>query len=214
MRLYYSPASPYARIARIVAAERDLPLELIAETGFPPERVLPHNPAMQVPLLVTDEGPLFGTRLIVEYLMALPPGVRAGRAFLSSPTRREHHWRDAQILTALETLLNSLVNRSYLIWTGVEHRADAPITLDLAERELVRSLRLLDWLEDQATQAGFLEGGFSLQDVWLISTLAWTDAREQIPWRGRPKIEAIVHRNAERPSLQETAPPGSPRSAA
>jgi glutathione S-transferase len=99
------------------------------------------------------------------------------------------------------------VARSYLIWTGVEHRSDAAIPLDLARREYERMHRLLDWLECEASATGFIPDVFSLQDVWLISTIAWTEARIAVQWRGRPKLEAIVQRHANRESIRTTAPP-------
>ena len=209
MKLYFSAASPFARAARIVAAERDLQLELVQETSFPPEQVVQHSPAMQVPVLISNDGPLFGTRLIVAYLMAAPPGSNLGNDFAGLETRPQCHWHDAQVLTALEALLDSLVLRSYLVWTGAEHRPDATISLDLADRELTRALRLLDWLETNATPTGFVPEVFSLQDVWLVSALAWTEVRLAIAWRGRPNLEAIVARHQRRSSIIATAPPAS-----
>ena len=73
MTLYYIPGSPFARLVRIVALELGVPHALIAETEFPPRRVEALNPAMQVPTLVDGDRVLFGTRLIVEYLMATAP---------------------------------------------------------------------------------------------------------------------------------------------
>ena len=131
---------------------------------------------------------------------AVPVPSRRGRR---APDR---HWRDAQVLVGLEALLASLVTRSYLIWTGAEHRPDAAIPLDLEARESKRITRLLDWLEGEATPGGFQPGVFSLQDVWLLSAIAWTEARIPIEWRRRPNLEAIIERHEDRPSLLATAP--------
>src|SRR5260221_10518100 len=186
MRLFYSPGSPYARAARIVALELEVPHALVEETEFPPRQVEALNPAMQVPTLVDGERVVFGTRLIVDYLLATAAAPAAGGSppFAARTTRAESHWQDAQLLVALETLLSALVSRSYLIWTGASHRADAAIPLDLAERELDRARRLLDWLEDRASPDGFWPGFLALPDIWLLSTVAWTEARIAIPWRG------------------------------
>lgn len=209
MKLYYSKASPFARIVRIVAAERDLALDLVEEDSFPPEEVLEHSPTMQVPHLLCEDGSLFGTRLITSYLLSQRAGENASCDFAMSETRPDHHWQDAQLLTGLETLLNSLVSRSYLIWTGAKFDQKAQISIDLTDRELVRAMRLLDWIENTVGPAGSVPGLLSLQDVWLISTLAWTDVRIRIPWRERPNIEAIVARHSQRPSILDTAPPTS-----
>lgn len=208
MQLYYLPGSPFARVARIVALELNAPCEMVEETVFPPRQVEAVNPAMQVPTLVDGKNTVFGTRLIAEYLMAEYPGGGAAEPFpfATRATRPSDHWRDAQVLVGQEALLTALVARSYLIWTGVEHRPDAAIPLDLAQRELERAYRLLDWLEGEASAAGFLPGVFSLQDIWLISTIAWTEARIAIAWRGRPNLESIMARHAARESVLRTAP--------
>lgn len=208
MQLYFSDGSPYARVARILISEAGLAVEPVRETQFPPQRVSAVNPALQVPALDTGSRRLFGTRLIAEYLLSLPRDGAGAEAppLAAAPVRPEDPWQDAQVLTALETLLGSLVLRSYLVWTGAEHRPDAAIPLDLAERELERSLSLLDWLEAAAGPEGFLPGSFSLQDIWLVATLEWTEARLPVPWRGRPRLEALLARYRDRPSVAGTRP--------
>jgi glutathione S-transferase len=109
-------------------------------------------------------------------------------------------------VVALEALLNSLVARSYLIWAGVEHRPKAAIPLNLAERELERIYRLLDLLEREVSPSGFISEVISLQDIWLISAIGWSEARIPIEWRGRPNLEAIVARSAKRDSASATVP--------
>ena len=208
MKLYYSPGSPFARVVRIVALEVAAPCDLVEEETFPPPLVAGVNPAMQVPTLVDGERTVFGTRLIAEYLMdgRTPVETAGGFPFSTEVQRPEHRWRDAQVLVALEAMLSALVTRSYLIWTGAEHRPDAAIPMKLGERELERASRLLDWLETEAAPEGFLPGTFSLHDIWLISIIGWTEARIQIAWRGRPAIEAIVERHQDRASVASTVP--------
>ena len=214
MQLYVTSGSPFARVARIVALELRAPVELVEITEFPPRQVEAVNPAMQVPTLIDQTNSVFGTKLIAEYLMTEysvdATGGNSGELvpFAAAPTRGPEHWHDAQVLVGLEALLNALVSRSYLIWMGVEHRPDALIPLDLAERELMRAQRLLDWLEGEATRTGFIPEIFSLQDIWLISTMAWTEARIAIEWRGHSRLEAIVKRHAKRASVLAT-PPGA-----
>jgi glutathione S-transferase len=208
MQLYYLPGSPFLRLVRIVALELDAPVELIEETEFPPVLVRTLNPSAQVPTLTDGTRTLFGARLIADYLMAEYPSQHAAGAppFVSTPTRPSQHWHDAQVLLALEALLVALVARSYLIWTGAEHRSKAAIRLDLAKHEEERVYRLLDWLEQEATPTGFVPNVFSLQDIWLICAIGWTEARINIEWRGRPNLEAIYQRFAGRPSVLATIP--------
>ncbi len=209
MQLFYLPGSPYARIARVLARELRLDCREVEDSGFPPLQAAGLNPALQVPTLVDGERRLFGTRLIADYLLEAGAGQadRGAPPLVRQAVRGEERWRDAQLLTGLDSLLASLVARSYLIWTGAKHQPGAAISLDLAEREMTRSLSLLDWLEGEAHAEGFLPGLFSLQDLWLIATLDWTEARIAIPWRGRPRLEAIHARHAARESLCATLPP-------
>jgi glutathione S-transferase len=208
MQIYYTDGSLFARIVRIVALELGAACDFVEETAFPPRQVMTLNPAMQVPTLVDGPRTLFGTKLIAEYLMAERPRSSddSEPPFADGPVRPEHRWHDAQVLVALEAMLSASVARSYLVWTGAEHRRDALIPLDLAARELERASRLLDWLEEQATPEGFIPRTFSLQDVWLIGAIGWQDARRVLDWRGRPRLESIVARYADRDSVRRTMP--------
>ncbi len=208
LQLYYLPGSPFARIARSLVLEMRLDCLQIEDQGYPPQQVAEINPAMQVPTLIDKERRLFGTRLIADYLFHLGTDLERSETppLASAPLGGEDPWRDDQVLTALDALLSSLVTRSYLIWTKAAHQPGADIPLDMAARELKRSLSLLDWLEEEATAEGFLPGCLSLQDIWLIATLEWTEARIPIPWRARPCLEAIHARYYDRESLRATRP--------
>lgn len=212
MELHYLPGSPYARIARVLALEFGLDCAFVEDSGFPPQRAETLNPAKQVPTLVDGGRTVFGTRLICEYLLDAyrQASPQSEPPVLFAPADRQARWDAAQVLVALETALASAVTRAYLIWTGAEHRPDAAIPLDLAARELERTLSLLDWLEKAALRKGFLPGALSLHDIWLTCFIEWTEARIAIPWRGRPKLEAIVAHTGARESLSRTAPGPSP----
>ena len=209
MQLYYLPGSPFARITRIVALEAGVACDFVVEKEFPPRLVLDMNPAMQVPTLRDGERIVFGTPLITDYLLAEAniPAVEGMPPFAGASVRAEARWRDAQILSALQALLAAIVTRSYLILTKAEHQPGADIDLDLTAHEMNRIHRLLDWLDDEANEAGFIPGRFSLQDIWLIAAIGFTEARIPIEWHGRPRLEAIVEAGQSRPSVEATAPP-------
>ncbi len=78
------------------------------------------------------------------------------------------------------------------------------VGMDLVPRQHERIRSCLDWLDARATPEGFIPGLFSIQDIALICPLMWNQARNDIPWRGRANLEAIVARNAERPSVVAT----------
>jgi glutathione S-transferase len=60
-------------------------------------------------------------------------------------------------------------------------------------------------LETQATAEGFAPGNFAIMDVNLICALGNLDHHRSFEWRPRARLEAIVARYRERPSVQATA---------
>jgi len=77
MKLFYSPASPYARKVRIVAMETGLHdrLEIVSvDTSNPNNGLADHNPLSKIPVLETEFGPLYDSPVICEYLDTLHAG--------------------------------------------------------------------------------------------------------------------------------------------
>ncbi|HSF21145.1 MAG TPA: glutathione S-transferase N-terminal domain-containing protein, partial [Burkholderiales bacterium] len=80
MRLWFNPASPFARKVRIVAREAGL-AEKIEELSIAVSPVKPHvelareNPLIKIPALTTpDLGTLYDSAVICEYLDSLHRG--------------------------------------------------------------------------------------------------------------------------------------------
>ena len=208
-KLYFSPGSPYARKVRIVLAEKGLDYEG-DETPLtrPVEDIAPINPNLQVPIFEEDGLRLFESNLIIDYLLKTHPDTPEGGEPPLAPTltRPEHHWEDAKVLAALETMGISMVNLRQLGLCGVEAKDVAYL-----QRQHARIQFTLDWLEERATPEGFAPGLFSVMDISLLCALTFSEARGDIfPWRGRANLEAIVARYAERPSVRDTAPPPQP----
>lgn len=156
---------------------------------------------------------LFGSSLIRDYLHRTYG--RGTGDYPANLTRPKYHWEDLQVLTAIETMTNALVHYFHARWAGVtQHGENRLGGVDIAGREMARALSLLDWLEDQAGKEGFWPETVSPADMALAAALLWTEAREEIPWRGRPKLELIVETMDARESMKQTAPrpwPDSPK---
>jgi glutathione S-transferase len=120
--------------------------------------------------------------------------------------RHESHWQDEQTLAVLLGMGDALAEMKRQQWAGLRPGGENLLGYDPAERHKERALRTLDWLEQRASPDGFQPGCLSVQDIALAAILLWTDARGGFPWRGRPKLEAIVARCAARPSFAATAP--------
>jgi glutathione S-transferase len=205
VKLHYTPGSPFARIIRVLLRELALDCGEVEIRGFPPSAAhFAINPLGQVPALETAEGVKFPTRIIIDYLMALP---RKATLSLAPGVRRDAaHWQDDQALTVLLAMGDALAAIKYQGWAGLRPMGENLLGFDLAERHALRVQKTLDWLELRATPQGFIPGLFSVQDIALACFLLWTDARGGFPWRGRPKIEAIVTHCAERASFTSTKP--------
>ena len=83
MKLFYSPASPFARKVRAAAIELGLSdrleLEIINTAPGKPDRAFAqaYNPLRKVPTLLCDDGTtVYDSTLICEYLDALAGGGR------------------------------------------------------------------------------------------------------------------------------------------
>jgi glutathione S-transferase len=101
------------------------------------------------------------------------------------------------VLASIETLLNSAINLAFLGRFGV-NADDVPYL----RREQARCQSCMDWLEQRATNEGFVPGVFSIADLNIVCALQWIDERNIMPWRGRDNLEAIVARYADRPSVK------------
>lgn len=73
MKLFYTKRSPYARKVRIIAAEKNIPLDLAEEDlSNKSGELLRYNPLGKIPVLVLDDGWAFNdSPLICEYLDSL-----------------------------------------------------------------------------------------------------------------------------------------------
>jgi glutathione S-transferase len=73
MRLLYTKRSPYARKVRLIALEKNIPLDLIDEDlQKKSQRLLDANPLGKVPTLILDNGTtVFDSSVICQYLDSL-----------------------------------------------------------------------------------------------------------------------------------------------
>jgi glutathione S-transferase len=208
--LIHSRDSPYARRVRIVLAELGLPYDSrLHPTVYAIADLEGLAPTLRVPVWRDDQGTLFDSALIVEYLLSRYGEPASGGAQASSGTepplarvlrRPEQRWADGKLLATLDDLMDAGFLLRQLALSGVEEEG---VRYLLRVRQRIATT--LNWLEAQATPAGFIPGSFSLPDVWLVCALEWAAFRGTYPWRDRAKLAAIVERAAQRPSVAGTA---------
>lgn len=200
-KLLFSHGSPFARRVRIILLEKGLTFEPDVNDALRPvDAIEPHNPLLQVPVMYDAGYRLFGTALITEYIYATYPQTPARTPPLAGTiTREARHWEDRLILTAIESLSDTLVNLRLLLADGA---LDAPYR----KRQWLRIRSTLDWLEGQMTPEGFWPGVFSVMDIALLCPLQFAEKRGMFEVAsGRwPGIAAMMDHWAGRPSVQST----------
>jgi len=201
MKLWHSPASPFARKVRAAAIELGLAarIEVIEVTVVPikpNEQVAHENPLIKVPAFRTDDGEeLYDSRVICEYLDALAGG---GRLFPASGAAR---WRALRRQALGDGIMDAGILRRY----------------ELALRP--EALRWADWLAGQQAkvdhgldaadrEAGGWSDAFDIGHIALACALGWLDFRfPDAGWRApRPQLAAWFARVSTRPSLAQTVP--------
>jgi glutathione S-transferase len=201
MRLWFNPASPFARKVRIFAHETGLAGD-IEELSVPVSPVKPHaelareNPLVKIPALTTpDLGTLYDSAVICEYLDSLHRG--APLIPKSGPER----WRALR----LQALGDGILEAAVLIRYEGAWRPQA--------------LQWGDWI---AGQLGKVRGGltaleaecarwdrrFGIGQITAACVLGYLDFRfPQEAWRqSHPALARWYEGISQRPSALETVP--------
>jgi glutathione S-transferase len=200
VKLYVTPGSPYARMARIVVLEKGLErrVEIVmAKTRAAGSPYYAINPSGRVPYLVTDEGVgMEESALICDYLDQLD-----GRPCLAP----EGGWTwEAR---RLEALARSLID-GLSVWGREITRPENERSPGVIAHETDRARRMTDAWEREVRQP-LLEGALNTIQLTLACALGLEARNPGFLWRaGRPRLAAWFDRIASRPSFAATAPPG------
>lgn len=205
MRLFYSPASPYARKVLVLAHEAGLigSLELVrpgsgATSPVAPDgEVVEQNPLGKIPCLVTDEGePLFDSRVIAEYLDSRHEGHKLFPH--EGPTR----W----LALRRQALGDGICDASLLIRYETLLRPEDRYWKDWHDGQTAKVHRALDRLSAEVESFPVLP---DIGTITVAVALAYRDFRfADDDWRpSRPKLALWYEAFARRPSMQATVPP-------
>ena len=201
MKLFFSPASPFAR--KVAAAAHELGLfdrlTIIPATVSPIERdkvIVQHNPASKIPTLVTEQGEaIFDSRVIVEYLDAQAGG---GKMIPKGDGR----WKALVLQSLCDEALDALI----LIRYERVLRPEALRWQDWQDGQFRKVSTTLDALENDWLQ--YLSSHVNIGSITACSLLGYLDFRfADFDWRkDRPKIAAWAEGFGKRPSMEKTAP--------
>jgi glutathione S-transferase len=207
MILYFIQGSPFARMARILLREFSIACAEEEIREFPPPpSFFDINPLGQVPVLEDCGKRFFPTGVVLAHILDTASD-RGSTGDLSRKLVRDRfRCEDQQLLAVLLAMSDMLAAAKYQLWAGLDAVQENSLGFNPADRNMERVYRTLDWLEKRATDQGFWPGTISAQDVVLACIMLWSEARGAIAWRGRPRLESIVARLAERPSFAATVP--------
>ena len=195
MKLYCTPGSPYARMARIVVLEKQLGsrVEVVfAKTRTKGSEYYAINPSGRVPYLVRDDGVgMEESALICAYLdqldgeptLGLPPGWEARR---------------------LEAMARSLTD-GLAVWGRELYRPANERSPTVIEHETDRAARMVDLWEREIAHP-VMNGPLNIAQITLACGLGTEARNPDFRWRaGHPKLTAWFERMAARPSFAATA---------
>lgn len=195
MRLYYTPASPFARKCRILIREKGLATrveEVRADPINGDEALAAINPMMQVPALVDDAGVV---------------------------------WTDSPVICArLDTMGEPrFLPEGEARWDVIRREVIADGMMELGVKFRLENVRpeherSPSWM--QRWRAGVLRGiaaaeresptiaAFDLAAIASICALTWLDFRiPDLGWRNAyPKLAALQEALEQRPSFRDTVP--------
>jgi glutathione S-transferase len=201
MKLYITPGSPYARMARIMVIEKGLQdrVEVIAaQTRVADSPYYRINPSGRVPYLVLDDGVgLEESAVICAYLDHLDGSPRFDPpAGVALQARR------------LEALARSMLD-GLAVWGRELARPENERSPSVLQHEAARGRRMADLWEKELDHP-LLRGPLDMVQLTLGCALGLEARNPDFRWRpGHPNLDDWYSRVASRASFMATRPPGS-----
>ena len=196
MKLYITPNSPYARMARMFVIEKKFESRvemILAQTRTTNSPYYAVNPSGRVPYLVRDDGVgMEESALICAYLDQLD-----GRPILTQPSLEARR---------LEAFARSMVD-GVSVWNRELARPANERSPTIIRHELERARRMADLWEREIDHE-WMRGPLNMAQLTLACTLGLEARNREFDWRtGHPKLVAWMQSVATRPSFVATAPP-------
>jgi glutathione S-transferase len=199
MKLYITPGSPYARMARITVLEKRLESRVEVVTAQTRSVHSPYyqiNPSGRVPYLLRDDGVgLEESAVICRYLDHLD-----GRPEFDPPAD-DQAW-EAMRLRALATSLMDGLS----VWLRETKRPESEQSPTTIGHETERATRLIDHWETEIDHP-WMRGSLNLAQITLVCALGLEARIPTFRWRdGHAKLRYWFDRMAARSSFAKTVP--------
>jgi len=200
LKLYFTPGSPYARIARVVILEKGLEdrVEIIAaQTRLAGSPYYSINPSGRVPYLIRDDGVgLEESAVICAYLDHLD-----GNPAFDLPAG-DQAWEARRLEALARSMLDGLA-----VWGREILRPQDERSPTVLQHEAHRSGRMADLWEAEIGHP-LMRGALNLAQITLACALGLEARIPDLHWRpGHPKLCDWFCHIAARPSIAATAPP-------
>jgi glutathione S-transferase len=200
VKLYVTPGSPYARMARIMVMEKGLEsrVEVIfAKTRTAGSPYYQINPSGRVPYLMRDDGVgLEDSALICAWLDQLD-----GRPGFGLPAD-ETGWEARRLEALARSLLDGLS-----VWLRELYRPPNERSPGVIRHEIDRASRMLD-LWERELEHPWMRGALNMAQLTLACALGLEARNPHFDWRsGHPRLLDWYGPRAARASFAATAPP-------
>ena len=201
MKIIGSYTSPYVRKVRIVAVEKRLEYQFVTEdvwaagTGIGTQ-----NPLGKVPVLLLEDGCVYDSRVIAEYLDSRAPTQR-----LIPEGNRER-----TTVKTLEALADGICDAAISMIVERRFHDDKALSRDWMERQASKVDRGLAVMSQTLGKDQFMNGrAFSLGDIACGVALGYLEFRfPENTWKqAYPNLLDFYARMMTRASFQETVPP-------
>jgi glutathione S-transferase len=199
MKLYITPGSPYARMARIMVLEKGLEdrVEIVtAQTRIADSPYYRINPSGRVPYLSRDDGPgLEESAVVCRYLDHLD-----GNPRFDFPTG-ELGWEALRLGALATSFLDGLS-----VWLREARRPEREQSPTILHHEADRARRLVDLWETEIDHP-LMRGPLNPAQITLICALGLEARIPAFHWReGHPNLRDWFDRMSARPSVARTMP--------
>jgi glutathione S-transferase len=197
MKLYVTYASPYARLARIIVAEKALEgrVEIIeAKTRTPGSPYYQINPSGRVPYLVDDAGVgMEDSQVICAYLDTLDGNPR----FHDMPS--ELDWTYLRLEAATRSMCDGIA-----VWGREMSRPESERSPTILAHEAARAQRMADFFEGHVADP-LMQGTPRMAHLILAVAVEAARKRDLCDLTdGRPRLAEWMQRISNLPSLRRT----------
>ncbi len=198
MKLYGSLTSPFVRKVRVLAKEKQLPLEFVRFDSAADPRVAALNPLGKIPVLERDGGDmLFDSPVIAEYLDTLKTPALI-------PAAGEARWQVLRLQALADGILEAAVAR--MLEGRRPPALQSPETVKHQEGKIARTITFVE--QQLGAGSWLVDNRLTLADIALAIALEYVDFRYPHAWRdAHPRLAQWLAALSARPSLLETPPP-------